>query len=59
MLPSIPKGFEEPQKCWAHLIRKGHQADVTSPEDSLFSSARDVLAIYRDAKRISNDGRSR
>jgi hypothetical protein len=55
---AVYQGFDESQKCWAHLIRKAIKLTLTSPEDSRFRQLADgLLAIYRDAKRISNDGR--
>jgi transposase len=55
---AVYQGFDEAQKCWAHLIRKAIKLTLTSPEDSRFRQLADgLLGIYRDAKRISSDGR--
>ncbi len=57
---AVYQGFDEAQKCWAHLIRKAIKLTLTSPEDQRFRQLADeLLSIYRDAKRISNDGRMR
>ena len=55
---AVYQGFDEAQKCWAHLIRKAIKLTLTSPDDPRFRQLADgLLSIYRDAKRISNDGR--
>lgn len=55
---AVYQGFDEAQKCWAHLIRKAIKLTLTSPDDPRFRQLADgLLQIYRDAKRISNDGR--
>lgn len=55
---AVYQGFDESQKCWAHLIRKAIKLTLTSPEDLRFRQLADgLLSIYRDAKRISGDGR--
>ena len=55
---AVYQGFNEAQKCWAHLIRKAIKLTLTSPDDQRFRQLADgLLGIYRDAKRISNDGR--
>lgn len=55
---AVYQGFDEAQKCWAHLIRKAIKLTLTSPEDPRFRQLTDgLLQIYRHAKRISNDGR--
>ena len=55
---AVYQGFDEAQKCWAHLIRKAIKLTLTSPDDPRFRQLADgLLEIYREAKRISNDGR--
>lgn len=55
---AVYQGFDEAQKCWAHLIRKAIKLTLTSPDDPRFRQLADgLLEIYRDAKRISTDGR--
>ena len=55
---AVYQEFDEAQKCWAHLIRKAIKLTLTSPDDPRFRLLADgLLSIYRDAKRISNDGR--
>ena len=55
---AVYQGFDVAQKCWAHLIRKAIKLTLTSPDDPRFRQLADgLLQIYRDAKRISNDGR--
>jgi hypothetical protein len=55
---AVYQGFDEAQKCWAHLIRKAIKLTLTSPEDLRFRQLADgLLSIYRDAKRISGNGR--
>jgi hypothetical protein len=57
---AVYQNFNEAQKCWAHLIRKAIKLTLTSPTETRFRQLADgLLAIYRDAKRISNDGRLR
>jgi transposase len=57
---AVYQNFNESQKCWAHLIRKAIKLTLTSPTDHRFRHLADgLLAIYRDAKRISSDGRLR
>ncbi len=42
------------------MIRKAIKLTLTSPDESRFRELADgLLTIYRDAKRISNDGRMR
>lgn len=46
------------QKCWAHLIRKAVKLVLLHPDDSVYSRfLEDLLTLFRDAKRSSNDGR--
>lgn len=55
---AVYQGFSEAQKCWAHLLRKAIKLTLTSPEESRYRELADgLLEIYRDAKRISEDGR--
>jgi hypothetical protein len=55
---SVYQGFSKAQKCWAHLIRKAIKLTLISPEDARYRELADgLLSIYRDAKRISQDGR--
>ena len=55
---AVYQGFNEAQKCWAHLIRKAIKLTLTSPDDPRFRRLADgLLSIYRDAKRLANDGR--
>lgn len=57
---AVYQSFNEAQKCWAHLIRKAIKLTLTSPAEPRFRQLADgLLAIYRDAKRISSDGRLR
>jgi transposase len=57
---AVYQNFNESQKCWAHLIRKAIKLTLTSPAEPRFRQLADgLLAIYRDAKRISSDGRLR
>lgn len=57
---AVYQNFSEAQKCWAHLIRKAIKLTLTSPDEPRFRELADgLLAIYRDAKRISSDGRMR
>lgn len=57
---AVYQNFNEAQKCWAHLIRKAIKLTLTSPDEPVYRQLADeLLAIYRDAKRISVDGRYR
>lgn len=57
---AVYQNFNEAQKCWAHLIRKAIKLTLTSPDEPRFRELADeLLAIYREAKRISVDGRYR
>lgn len=57
---SVYREFSEAQKCWAHLIRKAIKLTLTSPEEARYRQLADgLLAIYREGKRIANDGRLR
>lgn len=50
--------FSKTQKCWAHLLRKAIRICILAPEEKQFESFRDgLLAIYREAVRLKNDGR--
>jgi len=46
------------QKCWAHLLRKAIKLVLLEPEHPTYCRfLEDLLAIYRDAKRASEDKR--
>jgi transposase len=57
---AVYRDFTESQKCWAHLIRKAIKLTLTSPGEPKYRELADgLLKIYREAKRISTDGRYR
>jgi transposase len=50
--------FERAQKCWAHLLRKAIRLALLYPHQKKYQRFLDeLLALYRDAKRVSADGR--
>jgi hypothetical protein len=50
--------FDKMQKCWAHLLRKAIRICLLDPNQKCFETLRDgLLGIYRDAKRLKQDGR--
>jgi transposase len=50
--------FKQAQKCWAHLLRKAIRLALLYPHKKKYQRFLDeLLALYRDAKRESADGR--
>ena len=50
--------FTRSQKCWAHLLRKAIKLSLGDPENSKYRQLTDeLLAIYREARRVQVDGR--
>ena len=50
--------FDKTQKCWAHLLRKAIRICLLDPNQKFFETLRDgLLEIYREAKRLKQDGR--
>lgn len=55
---AVYQGFNEAQKCWAHLLRKAIKLTLRSPEDERYRVFCDgLLDLYREAKRIGADRR--
>lgn len=52
------KRFAQGQKCWAHLLRKVIRLTLLYPRQKRYRWFLDrLLEIYRDAKRVAEDGR--
>jgi transposase len=50
--------FDQAQKCWAHLLRKIIRLALLYPGNKTYQRFLDeLLALYRDAKRTTADGR--
>jgi transposase len=50
--------FDQAQKCWAHLLRKAIRLALLYPHKKKYQRFLDgLLALYRDAKRVAEDGR--
>ncbi len=50
--------FVQGQKCWAHLLRKAIKLALLYPRKKKYRRFLDrLLDIYRDAKRVAQDGR--
>lgn len=50
--------FTRGQKCWAHLLRKIIKLALLYPRKKTYRRFLDqLLALYRDAKRVADDGR--
>jgi hypothetical protein len=50
--------FTKSQKCWAHLLRKAIKLSLREPDNVKYRQLTDeLLAIYREARRIQADGR--
>jgi len=57
---AVYQGFTSSQKCWAHLIRKAIKLTLEDPASKAYRALTDeLLSIYRDAKKLSSDGRYR
>jgi len=55
---AVYQGFNQAQKCWAHLLRKAIKLTLRSPADQRYRVFADsLLDLYRQAKRIAADGR--
>ncbi len=55
---AIYRGFTNSQKCWAHLIRKAIKLTLQDTENQHYRRMADeLLAIYRDAKKLAADQR--
>lgn len=51
------QGYDS-QKCWAHLLRKAIKLTLLHPENRAYGRfLEDLLALFRDAKRASQDRR--
>jgi transposase len=50
--------FAQAQKCWAHLLRKAIKLALLYPRKKTYQRFLDqLLELYRDAKRVAQDGR--
>lgn len=50
--------FDQMQKCWAHLIRKGIKLTLQAPESVDYRTFLDgLLTIYQEARRVQQDRR--
>src|SRR3954463_11671244 len=50
--------FDQAQKCWAHLLRKAIRLALLYPRKKKYQRFLDgLLELYRDAKRVAQDGR--
>jgi hypothetical protein len=50
--------FTAAQKCWAHLLRKAIKLTLLAPDNAAYRQLADeLLAIYREARRVQRDGR--
>lgn len=50
--------FARAQKCWAHLLRKAIRLALLYPRRRTYQRFLDgLLALYRDAQRVAEDGR--
>jgi hypothetical protein len=50
--------FTAAQKCWAHLLRKAIKLTLLVPANAAYRQLADeLLAIYREARRVQRDGR--
>jgi transposase len=50
--------FDAAQKCWAHLLRKAIRLALLYPRKKKYQRFLDgLLGLYRDAKRVAQDGR--
>lgn len=57
---AVYQGFDEAQKCWAHLIRKAIKLTLTSPDDPRFRQLADgLLEIYREGVDGNNNASER
>ena len=55
---AVYQGFNQAQKCWAHLLRKAIKLTLRSPDDQRYRVFADsLLDLYRKAKRIAADSR--
>jgi transposase len=50
--------FARAQKCWAHLLRKAIRLALLYPQNQKYQQLLEqLLELYRDAKRVAQDGR--
>ncbi len=55
---AVYQDFDQPQKCWAHLIRKAIKLTLQDPQNRDYRKLADgLLGVYRQAKRIKADKR--
>jgi transposase len=55
---AVYENFTKSQKCWAHLLRKAIKLTLRDPENPKYRDLTDeLLAIYREARRVQVDGR--
>jgi transposase len=55
---AVYAGFNQSQKCWAHLLRKAIKLALQDPNNAEYSSFKDrLLEIYREACRVKRDSR--
>jgi len=55
---AVYQGFNQSQKCWAHLIRKAIKLTLQDPENETYRHFADrLLEIYHAAKRLKADRR--
>ncbi len=55
---AVYAGFTSSQKCWAHLIRKAIKLTLQDPTNASYRALADeLLSIYRDAKKLTQDKR--
>ena len=55
---AVYRGFNQAQKCWAHLLRKAIHLTVLSPGRPRYRTFCDgLLALYREAQRTAADQR--
>src|SRR5205823_3447459 len=56
--PVYQNRFDGAQKCWAHLLRKAIRLALLYPHKKKYQRFLDaLLGLYRDAKRVAQDGR--
>lgn len=54
---AVYANFTRSQKCWAHLLRKAIKLTLRDPENPKYRDLTDeLLAIYREARRVQSDG---
>ncbi len=55
---AVYRNFTQPQKCWAHLLRKAIKLTLLEPDEPEHRRFTDrLLEIYRRACRVQGDGR--